>query len=188
MCFDFGRTDNGRGQKMEIASKLRTAVSPVLVAALALSSVATQAAVVYEFEGTVGVPPMVAGGGFTYTSPGFILTNLAVPASALDECHVSSPATQCNGVVFQPDLVPGYDVISFSFLNSGYHVFYFADGALSKLGTYGPAITTISNLATLIVRDAYDVPEPTSMAVLLVSLILMTTFAVSGRRAEGWSP
>lgn len=170
---------------MGVGSKLRAATGPVLVAALALSSAATQAAVIYEFEGTVGRPPMVAGGGFTYTAPSFIMTNLNVPASALDECHVTVPTARCNGVVFQPDFLPGYDVISFSFLNTGYHVFYFADGALSQVGTHGPAIPTLGNLATLIVREASVVPEPNSVAMLLAGLVLMTTLVFSRRREHG---
>jgi hypothetical protein len=164
-------------QDMRIGSRLRTAAGPLLLAALAVFSAATQAAVIYEFEGTVGRPPMIAGGGFTYTSAGLILTDRNVPASALDECHVTLPTAQCNGVVFQPDFLPGYDVISFSFLNTGYHVFYFADGALSQFGTYGPAIPTLGNLATLIVRDASVVPEPSTIALLLCGLVLVTCLA-----------
>lgn len=170
---------------MNILSKHRFVVRrTTAAAALALMCSAASAGVVYEFEGTVGQPPNLQGGGFTYSANTFVTSTLTVPASALDECHVSSPSAQCNGVQFLPDFFAGYDAIGFSFLNTGYHLFYFVDGAFSKPGFYGPAIPDLSNRATLIVREVSTVPEPGPMALLLASLALIACTRALRRGAK----
>jgi hypothetical protein len=158
---------------------LQMTVLPLL---LALTSPGTDAAVVYEFEGTVGSPTQLYGaGGFTYSAPSLILTDFTVPAGALDECHVWPATANCNAVSFLPNAFPGYDLIGFSFLNTGFHLFYFVDGALSTLGSYGPAITTIGNLGRLVVREVSTVSEPQSLGMLALGLAFILRSRVRAR-------
>jgi hypothetical protein len=178
---------------MLIFTSLRRALQLTLSLLLfALTSSGAAATVVYEFEGTVGSPTQLYGaGGFAYTAPSFILTDFTVPSSALDECHVWPATANCNAVSFLPNYFPGYDAIGFSFLNTGFHLFYFVDGAFSSPGSYGPAITTIGNLGRLVVREVSTVSEPQSFGILALCLAIIlfrqlrarstTPVALSGR-------
>lgn len=170
---------------MRTVTRLWTALQRTAMALfLTASATGASAAVVYEFTGTVGSPTQVYGTGrFTYTAPDFIVTDVTVPGGSLDECQVTPATANCNAAAFLPNYFAGYDAIGFSFLNTGFHLFYFVDGAFSRPGVYGPAITTIGNLATLVVREVSTVPEPQSLGMLVLCLAAILSIHLRLRRA-----
>lgn len=168
---------------MRATAMFRGLLQTVAATAMMILCSAANASVIYEFEGTSG-NPVVNAGGFTYTASDFVIGTVTPPLWSLDECHVSMPTDgQCYRVSLMPDFMDGYDTIAFAFTSNLAQLFYFADGALSTPGVYGPAIQII-NLGTLVVRDttSSSVPEPGTFALLLFGLALLA-IARRGRPA-----
>jgi hypothetical protein len=134
--------------------------------------------VIYTFEGGGSLSVL----SFEYESPGFVTTNVTIPATDLSSC-TTFPAGftsyTCSSVSF--DQI--YSLILFTSLQANTqqtltHYFYFHPGDLATPGSYS---TRGGNPGYLTVTESAAVPEPASVILLASG---MTGFWLKKRRAK----
>ena len=147
----------------------------LILGMLALLAASTSFAnpVVYDFSALSAFIGFV--GSFSYTAPGYITTNLEVPASALNTCVVLPGDAVCADMEFFVDSSPlegsdKHDVVGFGAVSGDLiftSFFYFPNGTFSKPGSYSTVVFVGQQDGLLTVHLA---SEPSSIALLAVAL------------------
>jgi hypothetical protein len=129
--------------------------------------------VVYDFSALSAFIGFV--GSFSYTAPGFVTTNLEVPASSLDTCTVLPGDAVCADMEFFVDSSPlegsdKHDVVGFGAVSGGLiftSFYYFPNGAFGAPGTYTTVEFVGQQDGLLTVHSVF---EPGSVALLPIAL------------------
>jgi len=165
---------------------MKPALSNILrLAALAsIFSTGVQAAVVYDFTAESSFSAFT--GSFTYTAPGFVTTNITVPAASLDSCVINPAGDSCGDQQFVPDtssLEGGtdlHDAIGFTdetVLTTAYY--YFPDGSFGTPGVYDTVLFGTEQAGHLVIRVVGEIGEPATLALLGVAI---ASLGFAGRR------
>lgn len=139
------------------------------------------AAVRYQFQAfstisSNGSPNF--SGSFDVTLPTYLesTSNFSYPEfidkTGFTTCKVNNPGYVCGDSYFYAAEFPGYDAFSFRIMGYGQlygPMFYFADGAFGKSGTYDSLLLGSSQAGRLIVSSTSStpVPEPASWALMI---------------------
>lgn len=140
---------------------MRAVMTAALIAVPATVAVTGEAAadVLYSFNAGFG--------SFTYDSPDFITSFLAVPAASLKSSSTLSAFGTVEYAQFQPTTQhPGNVEIIFTTSNAGNIFTYFTAAAFTTPGVYSD--TLLNRGATLTVSA---VPEPSTWAMLILGFL-----------------
>jgi len=154
----------------------RTPKGRLLLGLFALLAASTSFAspVVYDFSALSAFIGFV--GSFTYTGPGYVTTNIEVPAAALDSCIVLPSDAVCADMEFFVDSSPlegsdNHDVVGFG-AASGDLIFtsfyYFPNGTFGAPGSCATDVFVGLQDGRLTVRSLAS--EPASAALLAIAL------------------
>jgi hypothetical protein len=152
----------------------------LIFGSFALLAAATSLAdpVVYDFSALSAFIGFV--GSFSYTAPGFVTTNLEVPASSLSSCTVLPGDAVCADMEFFVDSSPlegsdKHDVVGFGAV-SGDLIFtsfyYFPNGTFGAPGSYTTVEFVGQQDGLLTVHSVFEPPSITLLAIALAAAYL----------------
>jgi hypothetical protein len=152
----------------------------LILGLLALLAASTSFAdpVVYDFSALSAFIGFV--GSFSYTAPGFVTTNLEVPASSLNSCVVFPGDAVCADMEFFVDSSPlegsdKHDVVGFGAV-SGDLIFtsfyYFPNGTFGAPGSYTTVEFVGQQDGLLTVHSVVEPPSITLLAIALAAAYL----------------
>ncbi len=154
---------------------LRRITAIIWMVVVSVPSPALAMPVTYEFfaDSSFRIPDLQ--GRFVYVASDFLTSSAVVLPK---DCVILAPAgTNCgvsqllvdSSIVLPPDQ---YDVVAFGVAGSSTSIFYFADGAFSRPGSYETVQFGSAQAGRLYVRSGTTaVPEPRTLALLGLGLL-----------------